>query len=130
MVSRRAITTIFVAGVKHFVFGAKKSTGLTDRPNIVAIVAVFSTFLAVMLGVLLVPNDRFVLVIAKPDQSPSAIIDIISDAGGSFVGGTRFSWMAVGYSESAGFPARLVDAGAILVLDHSLALGCLERTKT
>lgn len=95
-----------------------------------AVAATFLAFVVLMLIFIAMPTGRFVLVVANPTNSPATLHDIISEAGGSFVDATRFDWMAVAYSDAEGFPARLMAAGAILVIDHAFAAGCTERTRT
>lgn len=73
------------------------------------------------------PRDRFVLVAAAPGSKPQTLMSIIGGAGGTLVGSTRFDWLAVAYSEKPGFAGALLNKGAVLVVDHALAAGCLER---
>jgi hypothetical protein len=86
----------------------------------------FCLYLGLILAVWAVPSGPFVLVLMHPDAGPDEAISAIDKAGGAFVSEGRFPWMAVGHSDSADFSARLVDAGALLVVNHQLALGCLK----
>jgi hypothetical protein len=38
--------------------------------------------------------------------------------------------MSVAYSQAPDFSERLLDAGALLVINHDLALGCLQGMNT
>jgi hypothetical protein len=81
-------------------------------------------FAGLFLGALSLPRGPFVLVVTDPRLPPSHMMDVVGQAGGAFVlAGTR-PWLAVAYSDTAGFPERLRSAGAILVLNHILAVGC------
>jgi hypothetical protein len=75
------------------------------------------------------PAGRFVLVVARPDAPVSRVMDIIGDAGGSFVAPGRFPWIAVAYSDTGDFPQRLFRAGALIVLNHALSAGCLHKDR-
>jgi hypothetical protein len=94
--------------------------------NRLVVSAHFTLFLALMLTVWALPSGRYVLVVASPDAAADNIFAVIGRAGGSFVGPGRLSWMAVAYSDEDDFPARLMQAGALVVLNHSLAVGCQQ----
>ncbi len=80
-----------------------------------------------MVAVLAMPSGHFVLVMTRPDAPQDNMLNVIGSAGGSFVEPGRFSWIAVAYSESDHFPQRLMKAGALLVLNHALAVGCQQK---
>lgn len=86
----------------------------------------FAIYLILVLAVWAAPSGRFVLVLTDPAQEPGYGISVIGRAGGSFVATGRYAWMTVGYSEDSDFPTKLMEAGAMLVLNHQLALGCLK----
>lgn len=86
----------------------------------------FCFYLALILSVWAMPTGRFVLVLTNPKAAPGAGLSLIAAAGGAFVGQGRFPWMTVGYSEEVDFSTKLMKAGAVLVLNHQLAIGCLE----
>tara|TARA_R110002020_G_scaffold89293_1_gene218571 strand:- start:8433 stop:8738 length:306 start_codon:yes stop_codon:yes gene_type:complete len=90
------------------------------------IAASFCLYLGLILSVWAMPTGRFVLVLSNPKAAPGEAISLIAAAGGAFVAQGRFPWMTVGYSEEADFSAKLMEAGALLVLNHQLAIGCLE----
>ncbi|SMD06776.1 hypothetical protein [Rhizobium sp. RU36D] len=90
-----------------------------------AVVAInFGLFLVLALAVWAAPQGRYVLVLADPAQTPQGMLEVIGKAGGLFVEQGRFPWLAVAYSEAEDFPERLRQSGALLVLNHSLAVGC------
>ncbi|MFN7026793.1 MAG: hypothetical protein ACK4QP_20215 [Pseudorhizobium sp.] len=89
----------------------------------------FCLYLALILAVWAIPTGRFVLVLTNPQAAPDHALSLIAKAGGAFVTEGRFPWMTVAYSEDVDFAAKLMEAGAVLVLNHQLALGCLEGTK-
>ncbi len=80
-----------------------------------------------MLGGLAYPRGDFVLVVGNPHTNEREMMGMISEAGGTFVTQGNYGWLVVAHAERPGFAARLLKAGAWLVLDHALALGCLER---
>ena len=96
----------------------------TDAPNRLVTATVFGAFLLLVLGVFALPQQGFVVVVTDPRRPPADMLSVIASAGGSFVEGGRVPWMAVAYSDDAGFAGRLMRAGAILVLNHRLAAGC------
>ena len=98
-----------------------------QRLNIKAISAAFIAFAALMQAVIAYPRSDFVLVVAPPGTNEAAMMDIIAGAGGTFVSHGNYGWLAVAHAENSGFAARLLRAGALLVVDHALAAGCLER---
>ena len=89
----------------------------------------FFIYLGLILAVWAMPTGRFVLVLTNPGAAPGHALSLIAKAGGAFVSEGRFPWMTVGYSEDVEFAARLREAGAVLVLNHQLAFGCLGGTK-
>lgn len=51
---------------------------------------------------------------------------VLEKADAALVSVGSVPWMSVAYSDTADFPQRLLDAGALLVINHNLALGCLQ----
>jgi hypothetical protein len=95
-----------------------------------AVVALnFAVYLTLIVAVWAAPTGRFVLVLTNPVEGPAYGLSVIGKAGGAFVASGRYPWMTVGYSEDSNFPTRLMQAGAMLVLNHQLALGCLKGTE-
>ncbi|MGW9230696.1 hypothetical protein ACWGPT_07460 [Pseudorhizobium sp. NPDC055634] len=86
----------------------------------------FCVFLFLIVSVWALPNGRFVLVLTNPDRPPDYPLTVIANAGGAFVAQGRLPWMTVAHSEAPDFAARLAEAGALLVLNHQLAIGCME----
>lgn len=84
----------------------------------------FALFLLLALSVWAAPHGRYVLVMADPGETAQGMLDVIGRAGGSFVEQGRFPWLAIAYSEADDFPERLRRSGALIVLNHSLAVGC------
>lgn len=80
-----------------------------------------------VIAVVVKPQGKFVVVIANPLSPPARIAEIIGGAGGSFVAGGRYPWIAIAYSDADGFALRLLRSGAILVLNNRAAVGCLQR---
>ncbi|MCL6706806.1 hypothetical protein M8R20_07335 [Pseudomonas sp. R2.Fl] len=86
----------------------------------------FVLFLLLAVSVWALPSGRFVLVVTDPRQGPQNGMSVIGNAGGAFVSAGRFPWLNIAYSDDSAFSARLMQAGALLVLNHKLAAGCLE----
>lgn len=87
----------------------------------------FVFYLLLMLAVWAAPMKRFVLIVTNPFAGPDEAMSVIARAGGSFVEAGQRPWLAVAYSEDSDFAFRLVRAGALLVVDHGLAAGCLRK---
>lgn len=90
----------------------------------------FALFLLLAASAYAMPAGRFVLVVARPGADVASTHALIARAGGAFVGPTRYPFMAVAYSEGEGFARRLMGEGAILVLNHALAAGCLREEQS
>ncbi|QFY62775.1 hypothetical protein FZ934_20635 (plasmid) [Rhizobium grahamii] len=90
-------------------------------------VLAFSGYMFLVSIAVAFPHGHYVLVVADPRSSSRETIDLIGKADGSLVAFGRTSWMAVAYSRTDGFATRLMNAGAILVLNHSLAVGCQQK---
>ncbi|QLF70012.1 hypothetical protein FE840_010945 [Peteryoungia desertarenae] len=91
-----------------------------------AIAAYFLMTLLLLIGVISRPDGSFVLVVTSPSGDAAENMAVISEAGGAFVWAGRYPWISVAQSDEPGFATRLSKAGAYLVLNHSLAVGCLE----
>lgn len=87
----------------------------------------FTIFFLLLLSVLAMPSGHFVLVVTRPDAQSDYIINVIGNAGGAFVAPGRLPWIAVAYSDEDHFSERLRKAGALLVLNHALAVGCQQK---
>ena len=88
--------------------------------------AFFLLFVLLMVAGLAAPRGDFVLVVANPMRNTSDIMRIIGDAGCYYVSGGRYGWIAVAQSSDPKFTNRLLNAGAVLVLNHALADGCRQ----
>ena len=91
-----------------------------------AIATYFLMTLLLLFAVISRPDGSFVLVVTSPAGSAVGNMAVISEAGGAFVWAGRYPWISVAQSDDPGFSTRLLNAGAYLVLNHSLAVGCLE----
>ena len=98
----------------------------SERIDIRSIALAFFAFVLLMLAGVAVPRGHYVLVVGWPGTSEVRMMQIAAAAGGNFVAGAGRSWLAVVYSEAPGLPARLMGEGAMIVLDHALAVGCTE----
>ena len=76
------------------------------------------------------PSGPFVLVVTSPGLEAVGNMAVLEKAGGAFVWAGKVPWMSVAYSQAPDFPKRLLDAGALLVINHDLALGCLQGLNT
>ncbi|MEX3011659.1 hypothetical protein [Hoeflea sp. TYP-13] len=93
-----------------------------------SIIAANATLVAVVLLLAFaVPRSPYVIVVAPPWSHAGRVIEIISRADGTFVDGGRFNWVAIAHSNQTDFASRLMSRGALVVLDHALAAGCLRR---
>jgi len=100
--------------------------GRSDAINFRVVFAAFVAFVGLMLVGVAVPRGQFVLVVGWPGTSEARMMQIVAAAGGSFVEGAGPGWLAVVHSERPGLATRLIGEGAMLVLDHALAVGCSE----
>ena len=80
----------------------------------------------VVLAAYALPKGSYVVVVTPPWQGGHAM-NVIAKAGGSLVSSGRYDWIAVAQSEEQDFTVRLMKHGAVAVLDHALAYGCLKR---
>lgn len=90
------------------------------------VAANFALFMGLILAVWASPSEGYVLVLSNPQGGAETNISVIGDAGGSFVESGRYPWISVAYSDGEDFAGRLMRSGALLVLNHSLAVGCLR----
>lgn len=88
---------------------------------------IFSICVLLITVVIAVPRGNYVLVIGRPTASAGAMMEVIGNAGGTFVAAGRAPWIAVAYSDELGFATRLLRSGALLVLNHALAIGCAQK---
>lgn len=90
------------------------------------VLANFAFFLLLIVAVWVRPAGPFVLVVTDPGADANGNMRVIDEAGGRLVWSSRYAWMSVAYSDANDFAGRLMSAGALLVLNHDLAVGCLE----
>lgn len=81
--------------------------------------------IAVLLTPVLMPKGDKVAVILPPWAKSSHLMQVIADAGGVLVNGGQRDWIAVATSESKNFVSELYKAGAVIVIDGSIAAACL-----
>ena len=91
-----------------------------------AVATVFLAFAVLMLVGVAVPRGKYVLVVGWPGTSEARMMKIIADAGGSYVQKGGRNWLAVVKSDRPDLSMSLMREGALLVLDHGLAVGCTE----
>lgn len=77
-------------------------------------------------GVAVAPTGTRMVVIAPPWSEPGRIMQIVAAAGGSLVDGGARDWIVLAESGERGFAARLVAAGALLVLDGRFGRSCFD----
>lgn len=94
------------------------------------VTAYFILAMGVMAAVAAAPSGPFVLVVTNPASGASGNMTVVAEAGGSFVGSGTYPWLSTAYSDASDFPQRLRRAGALLVINHDLALGCLQDLNT
>jgi hypothetical protein len=87
---------------------------------------VFLAFSLLMLCGVALPRGQYMLVVGWPGTSEAQMMRMVQAADGSFVEGAGRSWLAVVHADGPGLPARLMAEGAMIVLDHALAVGCTE----
>jgi hypothetical protein len=90
----------------------------------------FSLAVAVVAVIAARPSGPFVLVVTSPAGNAAGSMAVIDRADGAFVWAAQVPWISVAYSPAPDFPKRLFDAGALLVINHDLALGCLQGMNT
>jgi hypothetical protein len=117
---------VYIPNIEFMTFEAAMHS---DRAEISGgkILIYFIIFFCLFLSVAAMPSGRFVVVVTEPGEPAGHVIDVIGTAGGSFVAPGAFSWIAVAYSDADNFPARLRRSGALFVLNHALAVGCLQK---
>lgn len=77
-------------------------------------------------GVAAAPTGTRMVVVAPPWSEPGRIMEIVAAAGGSLVDGGARDWIVLAESGERGFAARLMAAGALLVLDGRLGKSCFD----
>lgn len=93
-------------------------------------VAYFSLALIVIIAIAARPTGPFVLVITSPKGDVAGSMSVIEKADGAFVWSGSMPWMSVAYSQAPDFSERLLEAGALLVINHDLAIGCQQGMNT
>lgn len=98
----------------------------SETLDIRSVTAAFVALVILMLVGIAMPRGQYLLVVGWPGTSEARMMQIISAADGSYVERAGSSWLAVVHAESPGVAARLMHEGAMIVLDHALAVGCTE----
>jgi hypothetical protein len=97
----------------------------------VALPAAYLTLSLIALAIVVArPSGPFVLIVTAPAAEASGSMAVIDRAEGAFVWAGRVPWISVAYSPAPDFPERLRQAGALLVINHGLAYGCLQGMDT
>lgn len=86
----------------------------------------FALFLSLVGLVWAEPSGTLVMVVTNPADGAGGGMAVIGAADGALVSGSALGWANVAYSTDRDFPAKLRQAGAWLVVNHKLAVGCLE----
>jgi hypothetical protein len=94
--------------------------------DIRSVTMAFLAVVALMLIGVAIPRGQYMLVVGWPGTSEARMMQIISAANGIYVERAGSNWLAVVRAEGPGLPARLMHEGAMIVLDHALAVGCTE----
>lgn len=97
--------------------------------DILVVIASFISICLLSAIALLFPAGSFVVVVAPPGIQAAHMHQLIGQAGGQYVAEGRYPWMAVAYSDRAGFVPRLFERGALLVTNHWMTEICLTRGK-
>lgn len=92
--------------------------------------AYFAIALASVTLIVARPSGPFVLVVTSPSAEAEGNMAVLDRADGAFVWASAVPWISVAYSNAPDFPERLLEAGALLVINHDLALGCLQGMNT
>lgn len=96
----------------------------SKKMRIIMGVNIFICVCVLLVPILMPKNDR-VAVILPPWADSARIMQVISDAGGELINGGRRDWIAVATSQSTDFVSKLYKAGAVMVIDGSIAAACL-----
>lgn len=101
---------------------------MSRSTDMAVVVASFAFICSLSAIALLFPSGPFVVVVAPPGIAAAQMHDMIREAGGHYVEEGRYPWLAVAYSDRAGFAERLFGRGALLVTNHWMTESCLART--
>jgi hypothetical protein len=74
-------------------------------------------------------RDGRYAVIARPGSHPSAVYEIVAQAGGTIVVPGALDNVVIAQSEAPDFRAKLIAAGAILVVNPLLASACQSASR-
>jgi hypothetical protein len=94
--------------------------------NYGVISANFLLCLLLVAGIWAAPTGNFVVVLTSPFYSPERTMNVISAADGRLVSKGRYDWITIAYSDEPGFATRLMNAGALAVMNNILRTGCLK----
>jgi hypothetical protein len=85
---------------------------------------------AVLLATVAVPAGPFVAVVMPPWSDGQAALSAVARADGALVAPGGRPWIVIAHGRDSGFPSRLRQAGAWLVLNHALLSGCMSNNRT
>ena len=88
------------------------------------VISAFALFSLLMLAVVAYPSGDRVLVVMPPGTVSSDMMKTVKIADGYFIAQGRYPWLAVAQSDQPDFSRRLRAAGALAVLNQTLAVGC------
>ncbi|MDQ0318164.1 hypothetical protein QO002_000302 [Pararhizobium capsulatum DSM 1112] len=101
----------------------------SERPLSITIVGwTFALFVSLLSILWMVPRGPFVVVITNPTKTPQSVVSIIAAADGMLVTNSGRPWISLAYSEAPDFPARLMKAGAWLVVNGAVSSACKQET--
>jgi hypothetical protein len=80
----------------------------------------------VFLAIAVVPRSARVVVFVSPFSEAGRVLSVVAAAGATFVNAGRRPWIAIADGPADNAVTRLYAAGALLVLDGSVGLGCLQ----
>lgn len=78
------------------------------------------------MALVVAPTGTRLVVMVPPWSDPGRLMSVITQAGGSLVNGGAMDWIAIVDGDAVGFATRLIEAGAIMVLDGRIAQSCLN----
>lgn len=100
------------------------SHSASDTFPLTRVLSAFALFSLLMLTVLAYPGGDRVLVVMPPGTLSSDMMKTVEIADGYFIAQGSYPWLAVAQSDQPDFSRRLRAAGALAVLNQTLAVGC------
>lgn len=94
--------------------------------NRLVVYGMFALCLAMLSILAMFPRGPFVIVVTNPADRPQVAVSIIAAADGLFVTNGITPWISLAYSDAPDFPARLMKAGAWIVLRGTVTSVCMK----